>query len=151
MKTSSDTLFWLEFDLARQGIEHGYVDAEALLQAKEEYEAFLQQLEEEWPAERIKAHVVEHRRKQYVSTKAYIEKLENQNRDARVQGVSYAERKPTSDKIALGQKVLADIVTQGNEAKRATYGVRYIVQPTDMPRIQEKGFEHHLNNTLCWP
>jgi len=126
-------------------IQHGLVEAEELEAISTAYQAFLDELEKEWPPERIKEHLLEKKRVQYQKAARYIQQLELSNRDARVKGVSYKVRQATHKKIEVGHRVLAIYKAEGLAMKHQTFGgVRDYIQPADMRFIQEGGFQKHL-------
>lgn len=146
MKTSFDILHWLAAPAVIPGlIDRGVVTQEEMEEAAYDYHDFLTELEKEWPPERIKEWVVEEKRRHYQNTAKYIQKLELDNRDARVRGVSYKEREKTfTAKMATARKVLAQVKQEGLDVKKQTFAVRELVSPLDVPFIESQGFEKHI-------
>lgn len=145
---TSSLLFLQQPETIEVGITYGLVTAEELEDAQHQFAAFISKLEEEWPSDKIKEYVVQKKRERYQSTARFIQKLELDNRDARVRGVSFKDRQSFTVKINIGHKVLKDLQKEGNDAKRHTYPVRQLVGPLDMQFIQEMGFEKWLNHNI---
>lgn len=129
-------------------VKHELCTVDDLEDAKGKYETFLRSLEQEWPPERIREYVVQDLRNRYQQTARFIQKLELDNRDARVRGVSYKDRQSFTAKIKIGHDLVRKIQKAGTEAKRANYHVRSMVRPTDTPLIFRDGFEKHLQYTV---
>lgn len=137
-------------DLIPTLIEHGAVTMEGAQEAQNAFSEFVKGLEGTWTPDAIKKHVLEQMRAKYLRAKKYLEKLELDNRDARVQGVSFKDRQAITKKIAGGQISLKEIAKRGEEYKHSTFTVKDIVTPLDMGYIQKEGFEKYLEFTYLF-
>lgn len=131
-------------------IANSLVDVEEAQEAQTAFESFVTELEKEWSPERIRDHVLSQMRDKYVRAKKYLAKLELDNRDARVQGLSYKDRQTFTVKIKGGDLALKEITSRGEQYKKENFSVREIVSPLDMPVIQKQGFEKYLDSTYVF-
>lgn len=130
-------------------VQHELVDPQDAIDAQEAFNTFLDELEKEWSPERIKEHLLSEMRAKYARAKKYLSKLELDNRDARVAGMSYKERQTFTVKIRGGQEALKDYVRRGDEIKKTEYTVRTLM-PLDMPYVQKEGYEKYLGFTYLF-
>lgn len=126
-------------------IGHFDMEMEEVLEAKTQYLAWLNALEIEWPAERVKEWILQYKRDQYTKSVRYINELERKNRDARAGGMSFKDREEKfGKKIRVGHTVLKDYEQEGRALKTKQFLASDFIQPLDMPTIQKEGFEKHL-------
>lgn len=110
-----------------------------------DYVAFVEDLEAQWPPERIKALVLEHKRKVCEKILAEIKALEQGNKDARSQGMSYADRqKNFTVKIKVARTVFNWVRDEGLQINRGTFRASDFITPEFVPLILENGFEQRV-------
>lgn len=142
-------LLWLDTpECIPTGLAHGLIDAETMEATKTAYDAFIATLRNDWTPSRILAHLTDEQRKNYKSTAYFIQKLELDNRDARVRGVSYKERQSFTAKIKTGYKLLQDIQRSIPTLKSKNITVDGLVRPSDMGFIQQYGFGEYLRQNV---
>lgn len=129
-------------------IERGTVGELEMEELSVEYRKFLGALISEWPHERIKEWVLAAKRVEYQRSVRHIKKLELDNRDARVRGVSFKERQRYHRLIEIGYARLDAIRKEGIAAKTVTYSALDYVQSFDMATIKARGFEKHLEYAI---
>lgn len=113
-----------------------------------DYVAFVEELEAQWPPERIKALVLEHKRKMCEKILAEIKQLELDNKEARIRGVSYKDRQSFTAKIKVRRTVFNWVREEGLQAKRGTFYAREFATPDFVPLIQKYGFEQRIINAF---
>ena len=132
-------------DLLPSFLEAGHVSLEEMEEAQTWFNDFRAGLEKEWPATRIKEWRLERKRTLYSKAKKKVADLELTNRDARVRGESYKERKRYTDQLNLGNTVLALLASEGTELKTSVpIAVHDLVTPYDAGYILKYGFEEYL-------
>lgn len=102
----------------------------------------------EWTPERIKTVIVDELRNAYASSKKLLAKYELKNRDARVAGKSYTERKPLAALIDAGNKVLKEVEQRGNLAKSMTFTVKDFMDEDSLEAVERLGFEGFLRESV---
>lgn len=104
----------------------------------------------EWPPEKIKAVLLSELRRLYASAVKLIEEAELENRDARVNGKSYKERKVLVAKIDLGNEILKELVKRSEVIKsRITFTAKdFITDDDNLPAIERLGFEGFLRELV---
>lgn len=149
MKTLLSNLVLLDNNnLLPTAVGNGLTSVEEIQDTKNNFEYFLCELEKEWTPERIREVVIQKRRNDYQSTARLIQKIELDNRDARVRGMSYKDRESTfTVKLTIGKQLLQNIKQKAYEDKKRTYILRELISPVDMPFIRQEGFEKFLNSS----
>jgi hypothetical protein len=137
-------------DLIHLFVEEGLTTVEEMEEANVAYNEWFAELEKEWPPERVKEAVLSLMRERYQKTALYIKKLELDNRDARVRGVSYKERQKNHHRIEVGTRVLKEYAEEGKAAAKVTFTVKDMVTPLDMDQVQKEGFEKYLYKTYLF-
>jgi hypothetical protein len=108
------------------------------------YYDFIEKLDKEWPAERVKEHLLLCQRRRAKKCQQRIEELELKNRDDRRNGVSYAKRKETTRHIEIWKGLFAEAVRQGLKFKQEDHPIAKWVKPGDEDFINSRGLEAHL-------
>lgn len=145
MKTSFNKEHVMLLGMEDVAISTGVASVEDMQQARKDYNAFIYELAQEWPPERLKEYVLQQLRDKYASAAKYLQKLEVDNRDARARGVSYKEREKTfTAKIRGGHEYIRELKKRGQEAKTWDYTLSGWVGPMDAAYVQEHGLEKHL-------
>lgn len=131
-----------------KSIEGGVFTYDEMVQAREDYATFLDELVQEWTPDKTKAFVLnEYRRKCEWALKK-IGELEIENNDARRRGVSYKERQTFTAKIDTLRKMFADHKAAGLKYKNKTIKATDFVTPGDVKLIREWGYEKWLKYRL---
>ena len=145
MNKFSNILPWIHSpETVSIAIQNGIGSSEEFQEAMSHCDTFRTELDREWTCERIRDFLVEKKREAYKDTAILVNKLELQNRDARVKGVSFKERKTFIEKIATGHRLAIDIQKEVHQIKRGQYKASTMVSPIDYPVIQEQGFDKYL-------
>lgn len=107
-------------------------------------------LEAEWPPERLRQYILDYLRNSCQWAQQKKMELELDNRDARMLGVPYSQRKAISVKIDALDQLFAKWRARGIEYKNLEIKVSDIVQPEDLSYIQGMGFEWHLRSAIIF-
>ncbi len=130
-------------------VEAGLCTFEEIDKMSDEFETFSYGIEKEWPPSRIKEFVIQHHRDTYAKCGKMIGDVELENRDDRVKGVSFLERKKHTDKMKMLYDHATRSAKRGIDAKALIYDVRVMVEPTDMIFIERSGFEAFVKLFYC--
>jgi len=125
-------------------VKEGLVSFEEIDKMSDEFETFSYSIEKEWPPSRIKEFIVQHHRDTYAKCGKMIGDVELENRDDRIKGVSFAERRKHTDKMKRLYDYASHSAKRGIDAKALVYDVRIMVEPTDMIFIERSGFKEFL-------
>lgn len=125
-------------------VSYEMASVEEIESVKRQYELLLTEIEKEWTPKRIKDFIVERKRWLYKRSAELIQKTELENRDARMKGVSYKDRKRFTSKIKAGYSYVADIKKAAHEAKIRNYEVRSLIRPRDVSLVERFGFQGYL-------
>lgn len=125
-------------------VKEGLVTFDAIDKMSQEFESFSWEIEKQWPPSRIKEFIVQHHRDTYAKCGKRIREVELENRDDRIRGVSFANRKKHADKMKFLYDYATHSAKRGIDAKSLVYDVRLMVEPTDMILIERSGFEFFL-------
>lgn len=144
--SSSENFIYLELgsDGLTKTIELGVLTLEEAEDAQTRYDAFIAMLESEWPPDRLKEYVIDVKRNRYNWVAKKIQELELKNKDERIRGVSFKDRKHYSSKIDVLQKMLEETKQQGIECGKKSFTVKQFVTPLSTDFINKHGFALHL-------
>lgn len=115
-----------------------------------DYTELVMQLEKEWPAQRLRDFSLDYWRESCKWALARRDGIELENKEARVRGVPYAERKKYSVQIEALNGLFLKWKNRGVYYDRHPIKMHELVQPEDLPYIHSVGFEQHLRSALCW-
>lgn len=107
-------------------------------------------LEEEWPSERLQQYILAELRESCQWALKKKQELELDNRDARMLGVSYKERKAFTVKIEALDMLFAKWRARGIEYSKKKVKVSDLVRTEDLSYIHTLGFEWHLRGAILW-
>lgn len=107
-------------------------------------------LREEWPETRLRQYILEQLRESCLWAKKKREEMEIENKEARVKGVSYAERKKYSTKIEALDHLFLKWRNRGIKYTKSPIQIQDIIQPEDLSYVQALGFEWHLRSAMIW-
>lgn len=136
-------------------IEHGFTTAEAMMEIAMEWDNFTVKLQAEWTPEKLKEYIHKKRQKyvndlrhSYLNCQNIIKDIEIENKEARVKGVSFKDRRVIIDKMKKTIEYRDSLKDKSEEIKRIqlpTYDVLELIDKDEMGLISGYGLEHLLD------
>lgn len=132
----------LDADAKAKAIEAGDITLEALMEAEENYNKFLDHIEEEFTPQKIRDYLLARKRNTYAFYTKRLKELERDNNNARRSGMSFTLRTANfTSKIKTLEDLLVQTKEQGNVLKRSPLNpARVYLGPMDVDWVQDTGF-----------
>lgn len=126
-------------------IEAGNLTMEEAEDAKSRYDAFVEELEAEWPDVRVKEFLLAKARRSCKYAAKKLADTELENKEARRKGISYADRQIYTKRMQAAKEFFIEWRDKGLKWSKQSFTARQFVTPLDVDFIQERGFDTHLN------
>lgn len=136
-------------------IEAEFTTTEALVDVQMTWQNLIVKLPQEWTPQKLKdywykrrAELVNTLRRSYADCTKRMAELALENRDARVKGQSFKERKTITDKIAKIKDYQTSLKDKAEKLKKTefpSYDILSLVEIEEMDIIEDKGIEYLLN------
>lgn len=136
-------------------IKHGFTTEHSMMEIAFEWDNFTVKLKDIWTPEKLKDYMLKRKQKiikdmreQYKTCNKKITDLELQNRDARVRGMSFKDRKAITDLMKKTQQYRDGLKDRADNIKRLqlpTYNVLELIERDEMGVIADHGLEQLLD------
>lgn len=115
-----------------------------------DYIETVEKLKGEWPETRLRQYILTELRESCQWAKTKREELERENKEARIRGVAYSERKKYTVQIEALNDLFAKWRSRGIKYTKSPIQITDIVQAEDMNYIHSLGFEWCLRSAILF-